>query len=94
MTIIAENTILFIMGVSGSGKSTLLEWLFATYQNLVKVQSYTSRDPRPGEVNGDKYYFISTEEFKRGINDNEFLEYAILHHKNYYGTKNNLLEKN
>ncbi len=87
MKTIAENTILFIMGVSGSGKSTLLEGLFSTYKNLAKVQSYTSRPPRMWEVNGDKYNFISVEEFKRGIVNDEFLEYALVHQKHYYWTK-------
>ncbi len=82
-----ENTILFIMGVSGSGKTTLLEGLFATYQNFAKVQSYTSRPLRMGEKNGEKYFFISTDEFKRAIVQNEFLEYALVHQKHYYGTK-------
>ncbi|PID34618.1 MAG: guanylate kinase [candidate division SR1 bacterium] len=82
-----ENTILFIMGVSGSGKSTLLDGLFSTYKNLAKVQSYTSRPQRMGEVDGDKYNFISVDEFKRGIINNEFLEYALVHQKHYYGTK-------
>jgi len=56
-------------------------------ENLEFVKSYVSRPMRPGETDGDMYYFISDEEFKEIIEDDWFLEYAYVHQAGYYGTK-------
>ena len=52
---------------------------------MYKRQSYTDRAPREGEVNGQIYNFISTEEFEQLIKDDDLYEYDV-HHDHYYGT--------
>ena len=77
--------ILFIVSApSGAGKSTILNALRQT-PNFVYSVSYTTRAPRPGEVEGEDYYFVGPEEFQRRLADGEFLESAQVH-GNYYGT--------
>lgn len=78
----------FIMWVSGSGKGTLRKNLERQHiENLEYLRSYVSRPMRSGEVEGDIYHFISEEEFLKGVNNDEFLEYAHVHKTAYYGTK-------
>ena len=77
--------ILFVVSApSGAGKSTLLNALRQTPDFVYSV-SCTTRAPRPGEVEGEDYHFISTEEFQRRLAAGEFLEHAHVHN-NYYGT--------
>lgn len=77
--------ILVLSGPSGSGKSTLINKLLEDESNIHFSISSTTREIRHGEENGVNYYYISEEEFKKGIDNNEFLEWAIVH-KHYYGT--------
>lgn len=77
--------ILFVVSApSGAGKSTLLNALRPTADFIYSI-SCTTRPPRPGEIDGEDYYFISREEFEERIARGEFLEYANVH-GNYYGT--------
>lgn len=83
-----KNTgfILLISGPSGAGKSTLLKLLLEEFkEELYFSVSSTTRPHREGEINGVHYHFISKDEFKKGIERGEFLEYARVHN-NYYGT--------
>ncbi len=82
-----ENTLILLSWVSGSGKTTLLTELLQAHSQLILVPSYTSRPMRPDEKNGRKYWHISKEAFENAIDNNEFLEYATVHAKHYYGTK-------
>ena len=76
--------LLLVSGPSGSGKTTLCRR--AADANLANYAiSCTTRTPRPGETHGTDYFFLTTEEFKQKINDNQLLEYAEVH-GNYYGT--------
>ena len=80
--------IFFIMWVSWAWKWTLLKAL--KEQNKIKFHiplSYKTRAPREHEKNWIDAHFISVEEFKKSIDNHEFLEYAIVHGKEYYGTK-------
>ncbi|ASM39716.1 guanylate kinase [Campylobacter sp. RM12327] len=77
--------ILVISGPSGSGKSTLLERLLKEEDGIYFSISSTTRDIRDGEKNGVNYHYISQDEFKQGIENGDFLEWAKVH-KNYYGT--------
>ena len=69
---------------SGAGKTTLVK-LLSKKNNFFISTSHTTRKPRPSEKEGKDYHFVSDEEFKRLINNDEFLEYAKVF-KNYYGT--------
>lgn len=80
-----KGQILIISGPSGSGKSTLLSRLLKEESDLYFSISSTTRAPRQGETDGVNYYFISEDEFKKGIDADEFLEWACVH-GNYYGT--------
>ncbi len=78
--------ILFVVSApSGAGKSTLLNALRPTADFTYSI-SCTTRKPRPGEIDGEDYYFISRDEFEDRIAKGEFLEYANVH-GNYYGTR-------
>lgn len=74
-----------ISGPSGVGKSTVLKALFEGRDDLYFSVSATTRAPRPGEVNGQHYHFISPEQFMQWINEDAFLEYAQ-YVGNFYGT--------
>jgi len=60
--------------------------------NVTSMPSYTDRSPRPGEVNGEIYHFITTEEFEERIKQKEFYEYSV-HHEHYYGTSKKVLNE-
>ncbi len=76
---------------SGAGKTTILNRLKASVPNLVYSISATTRKPRPGEVNGKHYFFMSVEEFKKKIDQKAFAEWAVVH-DNYYGTPRSFIE--
>jgi len=77
--------ILFVISApSGTGKSTLCENLRSTPDFIYSV-SCTTRQPRPGEVDGTDYHFLSQEDFLSRIHQGEMLEHALVH-GNYYGT--------
>ncbi len=76
-----------ITGPSGVGKGTVLSKFFEKNKgNIIYSVSCTTRKPRLGEKNGINYFFISKEEFKKDIENNEFLEWAK-YSDNYYGTR-------
>lgn len=79
--------LVLIVGPSGSGKGSVIAELKKRHPDWVYPVSYTTRVRRPTEVDNDVYHFISMDEFKKGISDGEFLEYAIVHSDNYYGTR-------
>lgn len=80
-----RSGILFLLSApSGGGKSTLLKML-SEKRDFTYSVSCTTRAPRPGEVNGSDYHFLSVAEFERRIAAGEFLEYAQVH-GNFYGT--------
>ncbi|QLG72830.1 hypothetical protein HG535_0D05390 [Zygotorulaspora mrakii] len=75
-----------LSGPSGSGKSTLLKRLFAEFPNKFGFSvSSTTRSPRPGEIDGKDYDFITVDRFKEMIKNKEFVEWAQFS-GNYYGT--------
>jgi len=81
-----KNGKLFVIsGASGVGKGTVLKAVMEKRDDLYFSVSATTRDPRPDEVDGVHYYFITREQFEGMIARGEFLEYDD-HAKNYYGT--------
>ncbi len=81
-----QGKLFLIVGPSGSGKGTVISRLKEKYAGFSYPVSYTTREPRPGEVDGVVYNFVSKEKFKEMIDAGEFLEYAVVHSDNYYGT--------
>ena len=78
--------LLVLSAPSGTGKSSIITRLLELFQGaLVMSVSCTTRNPRPGEVNGVHYHFIPQNEFLSRIQADEFLEWAKVH-GNYYGT--------
>ncbi|MDA9189734.1 guanylate kinase, partial [bacterium] len=84
--------LIVIVAPSGSGKSTLIKKLRTHFQNLKESVSYTTRQIRPGEKNGENYFFIDKHSFENKIKENDFLEHALVH-GNYYGTSKQFVEK-
>lgn len=81
-----SGKLILILGSSGSGKGTVLDALRKNHPEFMFPVSCTTRAPRPGEKDGEVYYFISKEEFKKRMDAGDFLEWAIVHEDNYYGT--------
>ncbi|TKD67276.1 guanylate kinase [Flavobacterium sp. ASW18X] len=79
---------------SGSGKTTIVRHLLQQPElNLAFSVSATSRAPRGEEKDGINYYFISAEEFKKHIKQNDFLEWEEVYRDNFYGTLNSEVER-
>lgn len=78
---------------SGSGKSTIINYLMKQGLNLAFSISATSRPPRGTEQHGVEYFFLSPEEFKKRIANNEFLEFEEVYHDRFYGTLKEQVEK-
>ena len=79
-----QGSVLLISGPSGCGKSTICKQLLE-YDQVVFSVSATTRAPRPGEVDGTHYHFLSVDQFKARIEAGEFVEHAEVH-GNMYGT--------
>lgn len=77
---------------SGAGKSSLVHALLENDASIQLSISHTTRAPRPGEVNGREYHFISVNEFEKRKARGEFLESALVH-GNYYGTSRIWIEE-
>ena len=89
----SKGKLFVISGASGVGKSTVLKRVMEQREDLTFSVSATTRQPRPGEVDGISYYFITRQEFEARIARGEFLEYDE-HHAVLYGTLNSqILEK-
>ncbi len=80
-----QGLLFVISGPAGSGKGTVVNALLNNHPELKLSISATTRQPRPGEVHGVHYYYISKEEFEERIEKGEMLEYAT-YSGNYYGT--------
>lgn len=78
---------------SGSGKSTLVNYLMSQRDDLAFSISCTSRAPRGTEQHGVEYYFLSPEEFRMRIANDEFLEYEEVYADKFYGTLKSEVER-
>ena len=81
----SKGKLIVISGASGVGKGTVLGIMMKKRKDLSFSVSATTRPPRPGEIDGVHYYFISREKFAEMIAEGAFLEYDA-HADNYYGT--------
>ncbi len=79
--------LLVLAGPAGSGKSTLCERMVKETPGFSRVVTTTTRAPRPGEINGVHYHFLSPEQFDAKVAAGEFLEWAWVHKINRYGTQ-------
>jgi guanylate kinase len=87
-----EGILFIVSGASGTGKTTLCRAMLKIYPHLRFSVSHTTRPQRPGDEDGRDYYFISSEEFQRMIDQGDFAEWAEIYgHR--YGTSKTMLEK-
>ena len=89
----ATGKLIIFSAPSGSGKSTIINYLMTQNLNLAFSISATSRPPRGTEQHGVEYYFLSAEEFKQRIANDEFLEYEEVYENRFYGTLKAQIEK-
>ncbi len=78
---------------SGAGKTTIVKSLLDKFSKLFFTCTYTTREPRIGEMNGVDYHFISKEEFKNKIEEGFFIEYEEVY-TDFYGSSNKIIEEN
>ena len=84
--------VIVITGPSGCGKSTLANRMLAELENVEFSVSFTTRKKRDTEIEGKDYYFVSVEKFKKMVQDDKLIEWAIVH-GDYYGTSKSELER-
>lgn len=89
----SKGLLIVISGPSGAGKGTICNRLIEDMKDTKLSISMTSRAPRGKEVDGVEYYFVSKEEFEERIDNDEFLEYAVVHNNQYYGTPKAKIEE-
>ena len=84
----SKGKLLIFSAPSGSGKSTIVNWLMQEHPELRLYFSIscTSRPPRGTEQNGVEYFFLTPEEFRQRVENNEFLEYEEVYQDRFYGT--------
>ena len=88
-----ENNIMVILSSpSGAGKTTITKKIQQKYQTFKISVSHTTRKPRPNEVDGVDYYFVTYEKFQKLIDEGKFYEYAKIF-DNYYGTLKETVDK-
>ena len=90
----AKGKLIIISAPSGTGKSTIISWLMREHKelNLAYSISCTSRAPRGTEQNGVDYFFLTPEEFRQRIENDEFLEYEEVYTDRFYGTLKSQVE--
>lgn len=86
------NKLIIFSAPSGSGKSTIINYLLEQGLNMAFSISATSRPPRGQEQHGVEYFFLSPEEFRQRIANDEFLEYEEVYTDRFYGTLKSQVE--
>lgn len=87
-----RGLLIVVSGFAGSGKGTLMKRLTEDHEGYALSVSMTTRAPRPGEIHGREYFFVSREEFEQKIRENGLIEYAS-YVENYYGTPRAYVEE-
>jgi guanylate kinase len=91
--IMKKNGQLFVISApSGAGKTTLIQQVMVRFPQVSYSVSHTTRPPRPGEIDGKDYFFVTEQTFTRMIQAGEWLEWARVH-AHYYGTSRPFVEK-
>ncbi len=88
-----NNKLLLFCGPSGSGKTTIVHHLLKKYPQLSFSVSATTRNKRTNESDGQDYYFMSVDEFKRRKENDEFIEWEEVYQNGYYGTLKSELQR-
>ncbi len=90
----AENKLIIITAPSGAGKTSITRHLLKTFPGRLTFSiSASTRQARSNERNGIDYYFMSTEEFREKIQNNEFVEWEMVYEGKYYGTLKSELQR-
>ncbi len=84
--------LVILSGVSGAGKDTIKRELIKRENNVITIPSITDRPIRTGDIAGETYNFVTTEEFENMIKNDELYEYNI-HHDHYYGTSKKIFNE-
>jgi guanylate kinase len=88
-----KGKLIIFSAPSGAGKTTIVRHLLEKNLNLEFSVSATSRGPRPNEINGKDYYFLTEKEFKQKIENDEFLEWEEVYKGIYYGSLKSEVER-
>ena len=93
----SKNIMVILSSPSGAGKTTITKKIQQKYHSFKISVSHTTRKPRPNEIDGVDYYFVSQEKFKKLVSEGKFYEHAKIF-DNYYGTLketvNEMIKKN
>ena len=89
---VEPRLVVVVSGPSGAGKSTLCERFVDLHPTAALIVTTTTRPPRPNERHGEDYYFVTRDEFQKGIDADEFLEWAEVH-DNFYGSPRREVER-
>ena len=87
-----KSNVFIISGPSGAGEDSVIKGL-KKHLNIERVITTTTREMRPGESQGRPYYFISKEEFKKGVKNGDFFEWAEEDNNNFYGVTRKEIER-
>ena len=88
-----KGKLIIVSAPSGAGKTTLVKHLLENLDSIEFSVSCATRSPRPNEVHGKDYYFISTDEFKQKIDNQEFAEFEEVYEGSFYGTLKSEIER-
>ncbi|HLD82025.1 MAG TPA: guanylate kinase [Patescibacteria group bacterium] len=81
-----KGLLVIIAGPAGSGKDTIIHRLLEMNKSYKLALSWTTREQRHGERDGDIYHFVTKREFSDAVSGGKFLEWALVHERHYYGT--------
>jgi guanylate kinase len=88
-----KGKLVIVSAPSGAGKTTIVKHLLRSGLNLMFSVSATTRFPRSGEREGEDYYFLSGEEFRKRVKNDEFVEWEEVYKDHFYGTLKSEIER-